>query len=83
MKLLSLVLLSWCLPLSAAPLASRAALLICNHKYQHPESFRPIPAAVADLTTMQKALGATGFAPGDIAHPHAASSARPGIALPP
>ena len=64
MKLLSLVFLSLCLPLSAA---DRAALLICNHKYQHPDSFRPIPAAVADLTTMQKALGATGFAPGDIA----------------
>ena len=63
MKLLSLVFLSLCLPLSAA---DRAALLICNHKYQHPDSFRPIPAAVADLTTMQKALLATGFAPGDI-----------------
>jgi uncharacterized caspase-like protein len=44
------------------PLPQRAALLIGNHRYRNADSFRPIPAAVADLKVMAAALRATGFA---------------------
>ena len=60
--------LSQALGQDAAPPAGpqRAALLIGNHLYQNPNSFRPIPAAVADLKVMKAALLATGFAAEDI-----------------
>jgi len=44
------------------PRPQRAALLIGNHRYRNADSFRPIPAAVADLKVMASALRATGFA---------------------